>query len=184
MKAIEGLKVFQEKWGVGSFECAISHKVLNEIANQALPKMVWLVKEAVSSLKEERIAETQKVLLAASMNGLATSFSLELMDLSVGACYKLQNRVQHYVGYSLDNKEGRMELWGTEWELPIRLAAGIIRDTRDGINLENPTTADLEKSQTFAVARVFVDQQASDADIWAARDRQNKEIDEFISNYK
>jgi predicted solute-binding protein len=77
-----------------------------------------------------------------------------------------------------------MELWGTEWELPVRLAAGIIRDIRDGVNLEKPTKKDLKKSQTFAVARVFIDQKAGDKDFWAARDRQNKEIDKFIANYK
>ncbi|MBQ8464540.1 MAG: hypothetical protein IJ545_00860 [Alphaproteobacteria bacterium] len=178
----EVLKSVEKRYGVGDyFEEAISARVLNEIAHKALPKMVWLIKDVVS-LDDARIAETQKVLLAASMNGLSTGFSLELMDLSVGASYKL-DRLLYSVG-ALDTKEGRKELWGTEWELPVRLAAGIIRDIRDGVNLEEPTKADLEKSATFAVSRVFIDKKASDKDVWTARDRQNKEIDEFIANYK
>ncbi len=186
MKTIEGLKLFQKKSGLmANLEEAISHETLNKIANQALPKMVWLIREIVPELREERIAETQKVLLAASMNGLETSLSLELMELSVGSSYKLHNVLQYYcLNHNIDSKNGRMELWGTEWELPVRLAAGIIRDTRDGINLESPCKSDLEKSQTFAVARVFTAQRAGDANVFDARDRQNKEIDEFISNYK
>ena len=180
MKTIEILKAYEKRHGVG-FEESVSAQVLNEIAHKALPKMVWLTKEVVS-LDEARLAETQKVLLAASMNGLSTDFSLALMDLSVGASYKFDYLMDR-VG-SLDTKGGRLVLWGTEWELPVRLAAGIIRDTRDGVNLENPTKADLKKSKTFAVARVFIDQKAGDKDVWAARDRQNKEIDEFIANYK
>ena len=183
METFEVLKAYEKRYRLCDFEKAISHKELNEIAHQKLPKMVWLIQEAVPALKEERIAETQKVLLAASMNGLSVSFSLELMKLSVGETYEF-DRLQNYVGHNLDTKQGRQELWGTEWELPVRLASGIIRDIRDGINLEQPTRKDLKKSKTFAVARVFIDKKESDKDAWAARNRQNKEINEFISNYK
>lgn len=181
---VEKLKFYYERRGFRTSESPIpGYNVLGKLSRRELPKMVWLVKEAVPALKEERIAETKKVFAVAAENDLSPLLTLALMDLSVGKDYSLENEVYRIVGHYVSNKEGREELWNTEWELPVRLAAGMIRDMRDDIDLENPTRWDLRHSQTFAVARVFIDKKDTDADFSAARDRQNKEIDKFISKW-
>lgn len=184
MDTIEKLKLYSEhhRFGFEHREELLPFRILEILSKRELPKMVWLVQQVVPALKEERIAETKSVFATAAENDLHSLLTLALMDLSVGKDYALEDKVRQIVGHSVSNKEGRKELWGTEWELPVRLAAGIMRDWRDNINLKNPTRWDLRHSATFSVARVFIDVKDGE-DTSAARNRQNKEIDKFISKW-
>ena len=55
----------------------------------------------------------------------------------------------------INSKSERKKLWGSEWELPVFITMGLIKDIKNGINILNPSKEDLMKSATIKVASTF-----------------------------
>jgi len=142
------------------------------IKGNELPKLVQLLPEVCPELQPEVINETLRVLTKVS-SLLKDKFHVaiinSILDItnghSGGFGVVFDSRFQ-----PLCDKDTREDFWGTRWELPCYITKGLLIDLMNGIDVNNPSSEDLKKSEVFH--QVSLSNQCS-----------QKKIDDFIAAF-
>ena len=142
-------------------EKKLLYKLLDIIQSKKLPKIVMLLSEIYPDFAEEniskRITESLNVINKVSylmLDGFHVAVIDSLLDITCGHGGSFgSNFCSRF--YPLCNKDTREDFWGTRWELPCFITAGLLEDFMNGVDVDNPTAEDLKKSKVIEVARIY-----------------------------
>jgi len=156
-------------------ENAVLHKLLNILQSKELPKIVALLSEIYPDFRaeniSERITESMNVINKVShlmLDGFHISVIASILDITCGHGGNFGGLFCSRF-YPLCDKGTREDFWGTRWELPCFVVAGLLEDLMNDVDIDNPTAEDLKKSKVIEVAGIYQCPQ--------------EKIDDFIAAY-